>query len=92
MTRRFTISLGLAALLAGCATAPPEAPAPAGPTPLTDAQIVDRARMMRPGEEFFRTMAESARRAVLRASPLRNLPSEQYNQWREITFTFRPPA
>ncbi len=59
---------------------------------VTDAQIVDRARMMRPGEEFFRTMAESARRAVWRANPLRNLPPEQYDQWREITFTFRPPA
>ncbi len=59
---------------------------------VTDAQIVDRARMMRPGEEFFRAMAESARRAVWRANPLRNLPPEQYDQWREITFTFRPPA
>ena len=59
---------------------------------VTAAQIVDRARMLRPGEEFFRAMAESAQRAVLRASPLRNLPPEQYSQWREITFTFRPPA
>ncbi len=53
------------------------------------ADIVDQARL---SEAFFRTMAESARRAVLQASPLRDLPPEKYEQWREITFTFRPPV
>ncbi len=56
------------------------------------AEIVDRARLGRPGEEVFRAVAESAVRAVRRASPLRNLPPEKYEQWREITFLFRPPA
>lgn len=56
------------------------------------ATIVDFARLSLPGEEFFRSMAESALRAVQRASPLRDLPPEKYEQWREITFTFRPPA
>ena len=56
------------------------------------ARIVDSARLNRAGEEFFRSMAESAIRAVQRASPLQDLPPEKYEQWREITFTFRPPA
>ncbi|MCH7889387.1 MAG: TonB C-terminal domain-containing protein [Proteobacteria bacterium] len=57
-----------------------------------DARIVDQGRMNRSGEEFFRTVAESARRAVWRASPLRGLPPHLYDQWREITFKFIPPA
>ncbi len=56
------------------------------------ARIVDTARLNQAGEEFFRSMAESAIRAVRRASPLQNLPPEKYEQWREITFTFRPPV
>jgi len=56
------------------------------------AEIVDQARLGRAGEEVFRAIAESAVRAVRRASPLRSLPPEKYEQWREITFLFRPPA
>ena len=52
------------------------------------ADIVDQARL---SDSFYRTLAESARRAVLQASPLRDLPPEKYEHWREITFTFRPP-
>jgi outer membrane biosynthesis protein TonB len=59
---------------------------------VVDARIVDSGRLNRAGEEFFRTMAESAVRAVWRASPLRDLPPRMYDQWREITFTFIPPA
>lgn len=53
-------------------------------------EIVDSARMARPGEEFFRVAAESARRAVQRCSPLKNLPVTKYERWREITLTFNP--
>lgn len=53
------------------------------------AEIVDQGRL---SDNFYRTMAESARRAVLLASPLRDLPPEKYEQWREITFTFKPPV
>lgn len=56
------------------------------------ATIVDFARLSLPGEEFFRSMAESALRAVQRASPLQDLPPEKYEQWRKITFTFVPPV
>lgn len=54
-----------------------------------DAIIVDSARMA--GDKFFRTMAESARRAVLhdKCSPLK-LPLEKYNTWKDITLTFDP--
>ena len=42
----------------------------------------------------FRTMVESARRAVLKASPFLALRSfsDDYDQWRDVTMTFRPPV
>jgi len=42
----------------------------------------------------FRTMAESARRAVQRASPIKALRrfNDDYNEWRDVTMTFRPPV
>ena len=42
----------------------------------------------------FRTMAESARRAVLKASPFPALKrfSDDYDQWRDVTMIFRPPV
>ena len=57
-----------------------------------NARIVDSARLGQVSEGFFKSMAESAVRAVWRASPLRDLPPEKYEQWREITFLFRPPV
>ncbi|MBT3533827.1 MAG: hypothetical protein HN478_08110 [Rhodospirillaceae bacterium] len=42
------------------------------------------------GDPFYRTAAESARRAVLKCSPLKNLPADKYARWREITLTFNP--
>ena len=53
------------------------------------AVIVDQARL---SDTFYQAMAESALRAVKRASPLNGLPPEKYEQWKEITFTFRPPV
>ncbi len=42
----------------------------------------------------FRTMAESARRAVQKASPIKALRrfGDDYNEWRDVTMTFRPPV
>ena len=42
----------------------------------------------------FRTMAESARRAVLKASPFKVLTEhgDEYERWRDITMTFEPPV
>lgn len=54
-----------------------------------DAVIVDYARVA--SDKFFRTMAESARRAVKnpKCSPLK-LPLDKYNEWKVITMTFDP--
>ncbi len=51
--------------------------------------VVDADRMG--ADRYFRTMAESARRAVLnpRCSPL-NLPPNKYDQWRVFEFNFDP--
>ena len=49
-------------------------------------EILDRERM---DEPFFRTAAESARRAVLRCTPL-TLPPEKYESWKEIRLNFNP--
>ncbi len=53
------------------------------------ATIVDRARAT--NDPFFRSMAESAVRAMLnpRCQPL-ILPLETYDQWRNMSLTFYP--
>ena len=42
----------------------------------------------------FRAMAESARRAVQKASPIKALRrfNDDYNEWRDVTMTFVPPV
>jgi len=49
--------------------------------------ILDRDRM---DDGFFRAAAESARRAVQRCTPLKNLPTSKYDRWQDITLTFNP--
>jgi hypothetical protein len=49
--------------------------------------IEDQARLDR--DPTFRTVAESARRAVDRCSPL-NLPVDKYSVWRDIVMNFYP--
>ena len=46
------------------------------------------------GSANYRTMAESARRAVLAASPFDLLTrhGDSYDRWRNIVMTFRPPV
>jgi len=56
---------------------------------LGEPELLDWARMNRPGEEFFRTFAESALRAVRKCDPLR-MPSKNYERWRELELTFTP--
>ena len=55
-------------------------------------EILERERMDQPGQEFFRTAAESARRAVLQCEPYGMLPPAKYDLWREIELTFNPRA
>jgi hypothetical protein len=49
-------------------------------------EIVDSGRR----DTFFLAAAESARRAVLKCTPLKNLPVEKFRQWQELTLTFNP--
>jgi hypothetical protein len=49
--------------------------------------IQDQARVER--DATFRTVAESARRAVERCSPL-HLPADKYAEWRDIMMSFSP--
>jgi outer membrane biosynthesis protein TonB len=51
-------------------------------------EIVDRLRAST--DPFYRTAAESARRAVLQCSPLKNLPPDKYERWRDIELVFDP--
>lgn len=53
-------------------------------------EIVDRSRMGMPGEEAFRTAAESAIRAIHKCEPFRNLPPEKYERWRDLEINFDP--
>ena len=53
-------------------------------------EIIDRARMGRPGEASFQAAAESAVRAVLRCEPYEMLPASKYELWREIELNFDP--
>jgi outer membrane biosynthesis protein TonB len=50
-------------------------------------EILDSAGRM--GDSFYRTAAESARRAVLQCQPL-PVPPKKYDVWREIYLTFDP--
>lgn len=52
-----------------------------------EATVVDQARLQSDG--FFRTAAESARRAILLCQPLK-LPSDKYSVWQEMTLSFNP--
>jgi len=41
-------------------------------------------------DSFFKAAADSAMRAVHKCSPLKNLPSDKYSTWSDITMTFNP--
>lgn len=49
----------------------------------------DKKRASQPGQEYFRTAAESAVRAVQKCEPFR-MPSTKYERWREMVLTFDP--
>ncbi len=51
------------------------------------AVIVDQARMATDGQ--YRAAAEAARRAVLKASPLK-VPPEKYDTWKNMLLHFNP--
>lgn len=53
-------------------------------------QVVDSLRMNMPGEEAYRTAAESAVRAIMKCEPFQNLPVDKYDRWQEIELNFDP--
>jgi len=53
-------------------------------------KVTDSRRMDMPGQEFFRTAAESAQRAVLKCAPYDFLPKDQYDLWRDMEIVFDP--
>ena len=52
-------------------------------------EILDHQRMNRPGQKFYKVLAESALRAVRLCQPLR-VPPTGYDKWKEIQLNFDP--
>ncbi|MEK9971205.1 MAG: hypothetical protein VW600_18890, partial [Ferrovibrio sp.] len=56
----------------------------------TQPEIVDQARMYLPGNESYRSAAESARRAVLKAVPFQLPPGDKDKWGQDIILNFDP--
>ena len=56
---------------------------------ITKSEILDHERMNRPGQRFYKVLAESALRAVRLCQPLK-VPPTGYDKWKEIQLNFNP--
>ncbi len=54
---------------------------------VTKSEILDHARMNKPGQAFYKVLAESALRAIKLCQPLR-VPSTGYERWKELQLNF----
>ena len=54
---------------------------------ITKTEILDHARMNKPGQAFYKVLAESALRAIKLCQPLR-VPSTGYERWKELQLNF----
>jgi outer membrane biosynthesis protein TonB len=54
---------------------------------VTNSEILDHARMNKPGQAFYKVLAESALRAIKLCQPLR-VPSTGYERWKELQLNF----
>ena len=54
---------------------------------VSQSEILDHARMNRPGQGFYKVLAESALRAVKLCQPLR-VPTTGYERWKELQLNF----
>ena len=54
---------------------------------ITDSEILDHARMNKPGQNFYKVLAESALRAIQLCQPLR-VPSTGYERWKDLQLNF----
>ena len=50
-------------------------------------EILDHARMNKPGQGFYKVLAESALRAIKLCQPLR-VPTTGYERWKELQLNF----
>ena len=50
-------------------------------------EILDHARMNKPGQEFYKVLAESALRAIKLCQPLR-VPTKGYERWKDLQLNF----
>jgi hypothetical protein len=56
---------------------------------IAKSEILDHERMNRPGQKFYKVLAESALRAVRICQPLR-VPQSGYDKWKDIQLNFNP--
>ena len=54
---------------------------------IIDSEIIDHARMNKPGQNFYKVLAESALRAIQLCQPLR-VPSTGYERWKDLQLNF----
>ena len=54
---------------------------------IVKSEILDHARMNKPGQSFYKVLAESALRAVKLCQPLR-VPSTGYERWKDLQLNF----
>ena len=52
-------------------------------------EILDHERMNRPGQKFYKILAESALRAVRLCQPLK-VPPTGYDKWKDLQLNFNP--
>jgi len=56
---------------------------------ITKSEILDHERMNKPGQKFYKILAESALRAVRLCQPLR-VPPTGYEKWKDLQLNFNP--
>ena len=56
---------------------------------VTKTEILDHARMNKPGQGFYKVLAESALRAIQLCQPLR-VPTTGYEKWKDLQLNFNP--
>ena len=55
---------------------------------VANVKVIDNLRYS--SDEMYKVAADAAVRAVHKASPLRNLPIDQYSIWQDLEFNFDP--
>ena len=54
---------------------------------IVKSEIIDHARMNKPGQGFYKVLAESALRAIKLCQPLR-VPTTGYERWKDLQLNF----